>query len=60
MKKESRDPVASAGHLCRVAYLEFALEYKVNQSKNGTFSSHFKLAQRLIFLTGIESLPGEL
>ena len=26
-------------------YLEFALEYKVKQSKNGKFPSHYKLAQ---------------
>ena len=28
-------------------YLEFALEYKVKQSKNGKFPSHFKLAQSI-------------
>ena len=26
-------------------YLEFVLEYKVKQSKNGKFPSHYKLAQ---------------
>ena len=28
--------------------LEFALEYKVKQSKNGTFPSHYKLAQSIL------------
>ena len=29
-------------------YLEFALEYKVKQSKNGKFPSHYKLAQSIL------------
>ena len=29
-------------------YLEFALEYKAKQSKNGKFSSHYKLAQLIL------------
>ena len=29
-------------------YLEFALEYKVKQSKNGKFLSHYKLAQSIL------------
>ena len=29
-------------------YLEFALEYKVKQSKNGKFSFHYKLAQSIL------------
>ena len=29
-------------------YLEFALEYKVNQCKNGKFSFHYKLAQSIL------------
>ena len=29
-------------------YLEFALEYKVKQSKNGKFPFHYKLAQPIL------------
>ena len=29
-------------------YLEFALEYKVKQSKNCKFPSHYKLAQSIL------------
>ena len=29
-------------------YLEFAIEYKVKQSKNGKFSSHYKLPQSIL------------
>ena len=29
-------------------YLEFALKYKVKQSKNGKFPSHYKLAQSIL------------
>ena len=29
-------------------YLEFTLEYKVKQSKNGKFPSHYKLAQSIL------------
>ena len=29
-------------------YMEFALEYKVKQSKNGKFPSHYKLAQSIL------------
>ena len=29
-------------------YLEFALEYKVKQNKNGKFPSHHKLAQSIL------------
>ena len=29
-------------------YLEFALEYKVKQSKNGKFPCHYKLAQSIL------------
>ena len=29
-------------------YLEFALEYKVKQSKNGKFRFHHKLAQSIV------------
>ena len=29
-------------------YLEFALEYKVKQSKNGKFHFHYKLAQLIL------------
>ena len=29
-------------------YLEFALEYKVQQSENGKFPSHYKLAQSIL------------
>ena len=29
-------------------YLEFALEYKVKQSKNGKFPSHYKPAQSIL------------
>ena len=29
-------------------YLEFALECKVKQSKNGKFPSHYKLAQSIL------------
>ena len=32
----------------RALYLEFALEYKVKQSKNGKFPSHYKLAQLIL------------
>ena len=28
--------------------MEFALEYKVKQSKNGKFPSHYKLAQSIL------------
>ena len=29
-------------------YLEFALEYKVKQSKNGEFPFHYKVAQLIL------------
>ena len=29
-------------------YMEFALKYKVKQSKNGKFPSHYKLAQSIL------------